>query len=60
MKAFEASATIMASADSVWQLLTNADGYTSWDPDVTKVEGTIAGGERITVYTKISPTARFQ
>jgi hypothetical protein len=59
MKAFEASGSISASADIVWQLLTDADGYTSWDPDVTKVDGTIAAGEKITVYTKISPDRAF-
>lgn len=59
MKAFEAEVTIQASADTIWQLLTNRAAYEQWDPDVTRIEGTIAAGQKVTVYTKISPDRAF-
>lgn len=59
MKAYEARVTINASADTIWQLLTDRTAYEQWDPDVTRIEGTIAAGEKVTVYTKISPDRAF-
>jgi hypothetical protein len=57
MHAFEASADIHAPADRVWDLLTDGPAYPSWDSGVTRVEGRIADGERITVHSEISPRA---
>lgn len=57
----EYSATIMidAPAEKVWEILTNAAGYPEWDPNMDRVEGTIAPGEKITAYTKLSPDRGF-
>lgn len=59
MKAFSATATITASSDRIWEILTDADKFPEWEPGVIRIEGTIALGEKITVYTKLSPDRAF-
>lgn len=59
MKVNEASTTINARPDAIWALLTDAASYPSWDTGVDRVEGKIAPGETITVYSKISPGRAF-
>jgi hypothetical protein len=59
MRAFEASSTIEASPDAIWAVLTDAPGYSAWDSGVERVEGRIAPGETITVYSKVNPERAF-
>lgn len=59
MHAFEASADINAPAERVWTILTDGTAYPSWDSGVTRVEGRIADGERITVHSEVSPGRAF-
>jgi hypothetical protein len=59
MHAFEASADIHAPADRIWSILTDAPAYPSWDSGVTRVDGHIAHGERITVHSEVSPGRAF-
>ena len=59
MKAYQASSTIQASPDAIWSILTDASGYTAWDSGVERVEGRIAPGEKITVFSKVSPGRAF-
>jgi len=59
MRAFNATATIAASPDRVWAILTDGPGYTGWDSGVERVDGRIAPGERITVVSKVSPGRPF-
>ncbi|MEM7031563.1 MAG: SRPBCC domain-containing protein [Chloroflexota bacterium] len=56
---FKASTTINAPADTIWQIITDAPGYPNWDPGVIKIEGTIASGEKITAWSKLSPDRAF-
>ena len=44
MKSYEASATIDASPDAIWKVLTDAPAYAAWDSGVERVEGTLAPG----------------
>lgn len=55
MKVYRATTTIDASAERIWQILTDAQGYPRWDPWAIKIEGVITPGARITVYTRLSP-----
>jgi hypothetical protein len=57
--AFEADALIRAPADRIWAILTDAPRYPTWDSGVTKVDGRIADGERITVHSEVSPGRAF-
>jgi len=57
MLAFEATTTINAPIETVWRVLTQVDDWTNWEPNVTKVEGTVALGNTVTVHTSFSDRA---
>jgi uncharacterized protein YndB with AHSA1/START domain len=59
MKFYEANATIKASPNRVWQLLTDAGHYTDWNATVDRVEGRISPGETIKVFVKVNPGRAF-
>ena len=59
MLEYSATTTIEASPDKIWRILTDAPGYPEWDPYVDRIEGTIAAGEKITAYTKLSAGRAF-
>jgi hypothetical protein len=59
MKSFATSITIRAPAEAVWALLTDAAGYPDWNTTVQKIDGRIAGGEKVTVHTKAAPRRAF-
>lgn len=59
MKSYEASADIKASPERVWAVLTDAAGYSRWDSGVVRVEGTIAPGNTIKVFSSVSPNRAF-
>ena len=59
MKRFSATTTIAASPETIWAILTDATRYPEWDPTVDRIEGTIAPGNKITAYTKLSPGRAF-
>lgn len=59
VKFYEATSTIDASPDAVWAVLTDASAYPAWDSGVEKVEGTIAPGETIKVYSEANPGRAF-
>ena len=49
MKSYEAGASIKATPEAVWEVLTDAGAYSDWDSGVVRVEGTIAPGEKVKV-----------
>ena len=59
MKSFSATTTIAASPDKIWEILSDAPNFPNWEPGVIRIEGKIAPGEKITVYTKLSPDRAF-
>ena len=59
MKAYDATSTIEASPDAIWAILTDAPNYTEWDSGVERVEGHIALGETIKVFSKVNPGRAF-
>jgi hypothetical protein len=59
VKYYEAQAVINASPDRVWAVLTDAAGYSRWDSGVVRVEGTIAPGNTIKVFSAVSPNRAF-
>lgn len=56
---YSAEVEIKAPIERVWEILTTASNYPDWNPTVTKLEGTIALNEKITVHAKISPDRAF-
>ena len=59
MKSYDATATIQASPETIWAILTDAPGYQAWDSGVERVDGRIAPGERIKVVSKANPGRAF-
>jgi hypothetical protein len=56
---YDVTKEIAAAPETVWEVLTDASGYTGWDSGVARVEGTIGLGRKIKVYSKISPGRAF-
>lgn len=59
MKQFQADATIKATPEAIWAILTDASAYPSFDPYCDKIEGTIAPGQKIKAFSKLSPGRAF-
>jgi hypothetical protein len=59
MKTFQVATSIRATANTLWQILTDAPKYPLWNQTVDKVEGRIAAGEKVTVHAKINPGRSF-
>ena len=59
MKVYSVSRTIEATPEAIWALLTDASGYPDWDPGMERLEGNIALGEQIKMYTKLNPGHTF-
>ena len=59
MKSFASKTTIQASPEAVWRILTDAPGYPGWNTTVSRVDGRIALGEKITVHAKVAPGRAF-
>ena len=60
MKEFSAATTINASTDIIWAILIDASKYPEWDPGMDRIEGTIALGNKLTIYTKLDPEKAFR
>ena len=59
MKTFQSSISIRATPDVIWDILTDASMYTTWNSTVTQMDGRIAPGEKVTVHAKLSPGRAF-
>src|SRR4051794_37301940 len=59
MKDYESTATIQADPDVIWNILTDAPGYSRWDSGISRIEGTIAAGSKIQIFTKMRPDRPF-
>ncbi len=59
MKSYEASILIDAPREQIWALLTDAAGIPSWNKSVTKIEGTIALGQKLKIFTTLVPGKGF-
>jgi hypothetical protein len=57
MKQYNASATINATPEVIWKILTDTSGYPNWDPAMDHIEGKLALGETVRFFTKLSPEA---
>ena len=57
---YEARIEISAPPARIWRILTDAAGITSWDSGIDRIDGRIAPGERITLYSRVSPGRPFK
>lgn len=54
---FKASIKIDAPPEKVWSVLTDGSSYHEWDPNMERLEGRVALGEKVTAHTKLSDRA---
>ncbi len=59
MKVYKVTEEIDALPNKIWNILIDAPKYPEWEPNILKIDGTIAEGETITVHTKLSPDRAF-
>jgi uncharacterized protein YndB with AHSA1/START domain len=59
MKSYEARITIKAPRETIWSVLTDATLYPEWNKTVTKLEGTIAVGQKLKIWTTMDPKRAF-
>lgn len=59
MKSYEATSLIEANADAIWAILTDAPRLSQWNSGIDRVEGRIAPGETIKVFSKVAPGRAF-
>ena len=59
MRRHHAATSIAAPPDEIWRILTDGAAYPEFDPSVERVEGRIAPGETLRVYTKLNPGRTF-
>ena len=60
MKEFSTSTEINAASETIWRILTDAAKYPEWDPGIASINGKIAPGEQLTLYTKVAPERAFK
>ncbi len=53
-------ATIRASPERIWALLTDAAGFPRWNSTVTSIEGSIAEGQTLKLKVPTAPTRVFK
>ena len=56
---YRVSSSIEASPDAIWAILTDAPAYPDWDNGVLRIDGRIAPGERIKLYSEVDPRRGF-
>ena len=59
MKSFATKTTIQAPPETIWRILADAPSYANWNSTVTRVEGRIALGEKVTVHVKAATGRAF-
>jgi hypothetical protein len=59
MKEFSVRINIKASPERIWEILTDASRWLEWNTTINRIEGKIAPGEKVTLYSKVSPGRAF-
>lgn len=57
MKEYVTTCVIDASPETVWAILTDADGYAEWNPEIIGIAGPIVSGGRITARVRLGDGA---
>jgi uncharacterized protein YndB with AHSA1/START domain len=53
MKEYVSTATIEASAEEVWAVLTDGGAYAEWNPEITGIDGRLALGETVRAQVRL-------
>jgi hypothetical protein len=60
MTTYAVKREIHAEPQTIWDLLTDASTYPSWNPAVLGIEGSIAAGEQIKLTSVVNPNRSFK
>jgi uncharacterized protein YndB with AHSA1/START domain len=60
MQTYAVKRLIAADPQTIWNLLTDASNYATWNSAVLGIEGTIAPGERIKLRSTVNPKRAFK
>ena len=59
MKSYEASTTVAAPAEAVWDVLVDLRRYPEWGSGITRTDGTIGARSKIRIWTEVTPERAF-
>ncbi|NNC41489.1 MAG: SRPBCC domain-containing protein [Acidimicrobiia bacterium] len=59
MEFYDVTKSIDASPQAIWEVLTDGPGFTSWDSGIVRFEGTIAAGNKVKLFSEVSPNRAF-
>lgn len=59
-RGYHVSKEIAAPADEVWRLLTDVDGYETWNDAVVSLDGTIQRGSVVELVSIVDPNRTFK
>ncbi len=59
MKSYEASTTIDAPPEAVWDVLVDLRRYPEWNSGIIRTEGTVAVRSKIKIWTEVTPERAF-
>lgn len=59
MMTYRAERVIDAQPSKIWSILMDGQNYKEWDPSIIRLEGKIALGEKIKIFTHLSPDRAF-
>ena len=58
-KHYEATTTIAAAPERIWEILSDAATYPEFDPYCDRIEGRVELGGKLKAFTKLSPGRAF-
>lgn len=59
MKIYEAQAVIDATAEEVWDVMTDGARFTEWDSGIVGFEGSIEPGQKVKLRSEVDPGRTF-
>ncbi|GAA0984307.1 hypothetical protein GCM10009555_057800 [Acrocarpospora macrocephala] len=59
MRSYEATSLIESTPEKIWALLTDIGAWPDWDSGVTKVDGRLALGEKLSISVEANPGRAF-
>jgi uncharacterized protein YndB with AHSA1/START domain len=59
MRFYETTQTIDAAPEDVWEVLSDGPGFVDWNSGIVKFDGTIGLGNKIKLFSEVSPEQAF-